>query len=382
MEDYKLCMGVMSGTSLDGIDVALCKIKGSGVDTDIQLVAFETYAYNEEVLLDIKKSLDLDKSDAQLLCSLNFKLGKEYANACKKLMLANNLTSKDITFIANHGQTIYHQTKNVDGFVKSSLQLGDAATIAYECKTTVVSNFRAGDIAAGGDGAPLVPFVDYILYRSKNKSIALHNIGGIANATILPKNCDISAVKAFDSGPGSMMINRAMEVLFAKEYDKGGEIASKGRLIPKMFDELMNHEYLSLQPPKSTGRELFGIEFTDRVIAKFKNNSKEDIVHTLTIFAAESIIKAYSDFVIPKYELDRIIFTGGGAYNSFMMEYIKSQFQNTEILTFEDIGENSDAKEAVAFAVLGNETLHGGYNNCPSATGANDKIVLGQVNYF
>jgi anhydro-N-acetylmuramic acid kinase len=321
MSDYKYCIGIMSGTSLDGIDVALCKIKGSGLDTDIKLVKLKTYPYSDSLLVDIKKSLNLKTSDAQLLCSLNFKLGKEYALATNELIKEVGLCNEDISFIANHGQTIYHQVQNVDGLIKSSLQLGDAATIAYECKTTVVSNFRAGDIAAGGDGAPLVPYIDYLLYRSKEKSIALHNIGGIANTTILPKNCSIEQVTAFDTGPGNMMINQAMEALYGKTYDENGAIASTGSLIKEMFDELMANDYLNQKPPKSTGRELFGVQYTDAIIKKYSNHQSEDVVHTLTVFAAESIIKAYKDFVLPKQDLDQIIFTGGGAYNQFLIAY-------------------------------------------------------------
>jgi len=382
MNNYKYCIGIMSGTSLDGIDVALCKIKGFGVDTDIKLIKLKTYPYSDELLVDIKKSLNLKTSDAQFLCSLNFKLGKEYALATNALIKEQGMDNSDISFIANHGQTIYHQTQDKDGLVKSSLQLGDAATIAYECKTTVVSNFRAGDIAAGGDGAPLVPFVDYLLYRSKDKSIALHNVGGIANTTILPKDCDIEDVTAFDTGPGNMMINQAMEVLYRKAYDNNGDIASTGGLIVEMFDELMANDYLSQEPPKSTGRELFGVEYTDSIIKKYSNQPNQDIVHTLTVFAAESIIKAYKDLVLPIQDLDQIIFTGGGAYNKFLIGYIKAQLPSIEVLTFEDVNESSDAKEAIAFAVLGNETLNHSYNNCPSATGARNKVVLGQVNFY
>ncbi|MBK2257621.1 anhydro-N-acetylmuramic acid kinase AnmK [Francisella philomiragia] len=381
MDKYKYCIGIMSGTSLDGIDVALCKIKGHGLDTDIKLVSFRTYSYSEDLLNNIKQSLDLTRSNAQLLCSLNFKLGIEYANAVRKLVAINNLKLEDIAFIASHGQTIYHQAKNEDGFIKSSLQLGDAATIAYECRTTVVSNFRAGDIAAGGDGAPLVPYVDYILYSDKNKSRALHNIGGIANTTIIPKNANINDIYAFDTGPGNMMINRAMEVLFNRDYDKDGEIAASGIVIVDMLQELLQNPYLAQKPPKSTGRELFGIEYTDYILDKYKQSSPKDIVHTLTIFTAESIIKAYRDFVFEKVKLDQIIFTGGGAYNKFLIETIK-KIVKTEVLTFEDIGHNSDAKEAIAFAVLGNETLNHSYNNLPSATGAKDRVILGQVNFF
>ncbi|BCD90553.1 anhydro-N-acetylmuramic acid kinase [Francisella halioticida] len=381
MEIYKYCIGIMSGTSLDGIDVALCKIRGHGLDTDIKLVSYKTYPYSVNLFNDIKRSLDLSRSNAQLLCSLNFKLGSEYANAVKDLVRNVDLSLKDIEFIANHGQTIYHQAMREDGFIKSSLQLGDAATIAYECQTTVISNFRAGDIAAGGDGAPLVPYVDYILYRDKNKSRALHNIGGIANTTIIPKNASIEDVFAFDTGPGNMMINRAVEVLFDKNYDEDGNIAAEGKIIVDMLQELLEHPYLKSEPPKSTGRESFGIEYTDLIIDKYKENSAKDIVHTLTIFTAESISKAYDNFVFDKHKLDQVIFTGGGAYNKFLIKTI-SALLDTQVLTFEDIGQNSDAKEAIAFAVLGNETLNKNYNNIPTATGANNKVILGQVNLF
>ncbi|ASG67929.1 anhydro-N-acetylmuramic acid kinase [Francisella halioticida] len=381
MEIYKYCIGIMSGTSLDGIDVALCKIRGHGLDTDIKLVSYKTYPYSVNLFNDIKRSLDLSRSNAQLLCSLNFKLGSEYANAVKDLVRNVDLSLKDIEFIANHGQTIYHQAMREDGFIKSSLQLGDAATIAYECQTTVISNFRAGDIAAGGDGAPLVPYVDYILYRDKNKSRALHNIGGIANTTIIPKNASIEDVFAFDTGPGNMMINRAVEVLFDKNYDEDGNIAAEGKIIVDMLQELLEHPYLKSEPPKSTGRESFGIEYTDLIIDKYKENSAKDIVHTLTIFTAESISKAYDNFVFDKHKLDQVIFTGGGAYNKFLIKTI-SALLDTQVLTFEDIGQNSDAKEAITFAVLGNETLNKNYNNIPTATGANNKVILGQVNLF
>lgn len=372
----------MSGTSLDGIDVALCKVKGHGLDTQIKLVEFETYNYSADVLQDINKALDLSSSDAKLLCSLNFKLGAEYANAVKALLDKAKVSLVEVEFIANHGQTIYHQAKDEASFVRSSLQLGDAATIAYECKTTVVSNFRAADIAAGGAGAPLVPYVDYLLYRDKNKSRALHNIGGIANTTVIPKNASIDQIMAFDTGVGNMMINRAMETLFAKNYDKDGITASTGKVIVKMLEELLANPYLNQQPPKSTGRELFGISYTDKIIEKYNDEQPEDIVHTLTIFAAESIARAYQDFVFGRYDLDEIIFTGGGAHNKFLITQIRKLLNQTTVMTFEDIGENSDAKEAMAFAVLGNETLHRSYNNAPTATGAKQKVILGQVNYF
>lgn len=380
MNDYKYCIGLMSGTSLDGIDVALCKIRGCSTDTDIKLVDFKTYKYSENVLEDIKGALDISKSNSKLLCSLNFKLGKEYARAIKQMCEEVNVQLEEISFIANHGQTIYHQNKNEGNFVKSSLQLGDAATIAYECKTTVVSNFRCGDIAAGGDGAPLVPYVDYLLYRDENKTRALHNIGGIANTTVIPKAANIDDVIAFDTGPGNMMINRAVEVLFGKPFDESGDIAAKGKIISAMLEELLVNPYFKRLPPKSTGRELFGVEYTDSILEKYKDSDRYDIVHTLTIFTAETILEAYRNFVESKYKLDEIIFTGGGAYNKFLINYMRNK-SSAKVKIFEDIGESSDAKEAIAFAVLGNETLHKIYNNIPSATGAKEKVILGQINF-
>ncbi|APC97419.1 anhydro-N-acetylmuramic acid kinase AnmK [Francisella frigiditurris] len=381
MNDYKYCIGLMSGTSLDGIDVALCKIKGSSTDTNVKLVSFKTYKYSESVLEDIKEALDISKSNSKLLCSLNFKLGKEYASAVKQMCKEANVKLNELSFIANHGQTIYHQNKNEGNFVKSSLQLGDAATIAYECKTTVVSNFRCGDIAAGGDGAPLVPYVDYLLYRDENKTRALHNIGGIANTTVIPKGSGVNDIIAFDTGPGNMMINRAVEVLFGKPFDEDGNIAAKGKIISTMLEELLVNSYFKRLPPKSTGRELFGVEYTDSILEKYKNSDRYDIVHTLTIFTAETILEAYKNFVEGKYKLDEIIFTGGGAYNKFLINHMRNK-SSAKVKIFEDIGESSDAKEAIAFAVLGNETLHKIYNNIPSATGARENVILGQVNYF
>ena len=380
-DNYKYCIGLMSGTSLDGIDVAICKIKGFSTTTDIKLIDFQTYEYSKELLKDIKESLILEKSNAKLLCSLNFKLGKEYAQAVKKACLKNKINTEDLFFISNHGQTIYHQAENEGKFVKSSLQLGDASTVAYECKTTVISNFRTADICAGGNGAPLVPYVDYLLYSSKDKSRALHNIGGISNTTILPKNALQSEIIAFDTGPGNMMINSAMQKLYNKDYDKDGKIAESGNLIDNLLNELMSINYLSLPIPKSTGREVFGDVLINRILNKYINEIKEDIIHTLTIFTAKSIIKSYKDFVLNKYDLDEIIFTGGGAYNKYLIKYI-SQNIDIDVKIFEEINGNSDAKEAIAFAVLGNETLHHIPNNMPSATNAKNNVILGQINYF
>ena len=381
MDEYKYCIGLMSGTSLDGIDVALCRIKGFSNTTDINLKAFETYKYSQDVLSDIKASLDISQSNSQQLCSLNFKLGQEYAQAVKNICQQENIALSEISFIANHGQTIWHQNKDDSSFKKSSLQLGDAATIAYECQTTVVSNFRAGDIAAGGSGAPLVPYVDYLLYKDETKTRALHNVGGIANTTVIPFGASIDDVLAFDTGPGNMMMDRAMEVLYSQKYDANGDIARSGVVISEMLNELLDNSYFAQLPPKSTGRELFGIEYTDYILDKYSNHKYADIVHTLTVFTAKTILNAYRDFVESKYPLDEIIFTGGGAYNTFLIEYI-SKKSSADIKVFEDLGFSSDAKEAVAFAVLGNETLHRIYNNAPSATGAKDKMILGQVNFF
>ena len=377
----KLAVGIMSGTSLDGIDVVITEIEGFHKNTHLNVLAFQTINYEEKLLSRIRKSLILKESSSELLCSLNFELGYAYSAAVKKVCKDNNIKLSQLDFIASHGQTIFHIGEDNSNNIKSSLQLGEGSVIANECITTVVSNFRAADIAVGGQGAPLVPYMDYILFTDKSVNRVMNNIGGISNVTVLKKNGSIDEVIAFDTGPGNMMIDYACKKLFNLKYDDSGDIARSGDIINSMLEELLAHNYLSKLPPKSTGREEFGDWYTESIIENYQQFSKEDIITTLTYFTAFSIVEAYEKFIFTKMNVDEIIISGGGAYNKFLLELLKENMSNTKILKLEDIGFDSSSKEALAFVILANETLNHNPSNVKSATGASKSVILGQINY-
>lgn len=369
-------IGLMSGTSLDGIDAALCHIEGSGIDTKVELLAFETYPLSEVLRKKIRESCFVETCRIDQLCSLNFELGYAFSEAVSHLLDKTGFDRSKLDFIANHGQTIFHIPFAGEKLTASTLQLGESSIIAYEHQCQVIDNFRVMDMASGGQGAPLVPYSEFVLYSQKNKSIALLNIGGIGNVTWLDGSMDPSHVLAFDTGPGNMMINASMNHLYGKPYDDGGQIGKSGHLIKEMIEELKDHPYLQLEPPKSTGREMFGEDVVLRYLEKYKDYPKEDIVHTFTYFTAYCVSEACKKYLNP---LDQLIVAGGGVHNQCLMDLLSSLLDGVEVLSQEDLGYNSDAKEAIAFVVMANETLHHQPSNMPSATGADRFVVLGKV---
>ncbi len=377
----KIAVGIMSGTSMDGIDVVITEIEGTNLKTKLNVLAYDTIDYNEKLLLRIKKGFSISESNSELLCSLNFELGYAYADAVKQVCIKNKILLEDIDFIASHGQTIYHIGKDDSSNILSSLQLGEGAVIANLCNTTVVSNFRTADIAVGGQGAPLVPYADYVLFKDDKVNRVMNNIGGISNVTVLPKNGSINDVIAFDTGPGNMMIDYACKKMLNLNYDDLGNISRTGKLIPEMLQELLTHRFFKLIPPKSTGREDFGDAYTLSMIEKYNNKDFKDILCTLTHFTADSIANAYKKYIIPKFAVDEIVVSGGGVYNIFLMELLQVNLPDIKIRKLEDLGYNSSIKEALAFVILGNETLNMNYSNVSSATGAKKSVILGQVNY-
>ena len=372
-------VGLMSGTSLDGVDAVLVDIKGTGLDTKVEVIAFNTYDIPEDIKQEIKKACLPSESSTALICSLNFKLGYLFSDAVKSICREANIKTEDLEFVATHGQTVYHIPKAIDNYIPSTLQIGEPAIIALENNVKVVSNFRTMDMVAGGEGAPLVPYSEFILYGGRGEDIALQNIGGIGNVTIIPGEKDMRKVYAFDTGPGNMMIDEACQRLFGVKYDKGGEIASRGQVNKNMLDKLMAHPYINLIPPKSTGREEFGEDYVASLLEEYSHLSKEDIVATLTAFTAESIVDSYKKHVIPRVNLRKVIIGGGGAHNKTLLKFIKNGLPGIEVLTQEDVGYSSDAKEAIAFAILGNETIHGNPSNMTSATGAKRDVILGNI---
>ncbi len=373
-------IGIMSGTSLDGIDVLVADIEGHGTNVTVDVLGKGHQSFDKTLLQDVSSMIKRKQSSLADLCSLNYRLAQQFAEAvlvtCEQLKV--NLESVD--FIASHGQTIYHIGEKTGTHIPSTMQLGEAAIIAEKTQTMVVSNFRAADMAAGGQGAPLVPYVDVALFSKMEEDVALHNLGGISNLTVVPKNKNMNSVMAFDTGPANMMIDHAMRKLFNQPYDTNGQTSEKGHVIKPLLDTLLKNDYVLKPPPKSTGREQFGDDVTNAIIETYlPNHTSEDIVRTLTEFTAQSIAKAYQTWVFPRYEVKRVIFSGGGAFNDFLLKRIQALLPTINVETISTYGIKEDEKEALAFIVLAHETLAGYPSNVPAATGAKKSVLLGQI---
>ncbi|WP_404469753.1 anhydro-N-acetylmuramic acid kinase [Sutcliffiella horikoshii] len=378
----RIGIGIMSGTSVDGVDVAIISVKGSGEELSYQQLAFDTVDIPQDLRREIFKQFNPAESSVDKVCSLNFELGKLFALAARSVVENAGLRVEDIDFIGSHGQTIYHIPVNQQdmGLVKSTMQIGEASVLAEMFQCPVVSDFRVRDMAAGGEGAPLVPYVDHLLFRSDTENIALQNIGGIGNVTYLPKGGSASDVIAFDTGPGNMIMDEAMNILTDGRFlfDKNGELAAKGTVNEDILKELMDHPYFTLSVPKSTGRELFGAAFTRKLVDRMlgKGLSSEDILATVTMFTALTIVDQLGRFL--PGGVDTLVVSGGGAYNATLLRFLK-ELGGFVVKTQEDLGFSSESKEAVAFALLANETLFGVPNNVPTATGAAKQVVLGKL---
>jgi len=373
-------LGLMSGTSADGVDAAIVEIVGAPPDLTVELLYFTCVPFEPEVRQQIFALFDPATGTVERICHMNFALGELFAAAALQAIASAGLTPADIALIGSHGQTIYHA---VDAFspVKSTLQIGEAAVIARRTGITTVADFRVADVAAGGQGAPLVSYVDWLLLRHPQRTRAVQNIGGIANVTFLPASDDSSGVLAFDTGPGNMLIDYAAGRATdgAWRCDRDGTLAARGQVDERLLAELMVHPYLQLPPPKTTGREQFGVQFGAEVWERAKTLGLrgEDIVATLTAFTAASIADAYRRF-LPQI-LDEVILGGGGASNPTLVRMLREQLAPARLLTHEDLGFSSDAKEAMAFAVLAYEAIHGRPGNLPSCTGAAGRVVLGKI---
>ncbi|AQY50450.1 anhydro-N-acetylmuramic acid kinase [Listeria weihenstephanensis FSL R9-0317] len=375
-------VGLMSGTSLDGVDIALLDITEPDGHVSTKLIDFETVSFQASIVDEIRQSLSMERSDSRLICSLNFKLGVLFAECVKMICSKNGISASELGVIGSHGQTIFHQPEQVGDFAASTLQIGEPAVIAYETGATVVSNFRTMDMAAGGQGAPLVPFTELLLYRDPKKNRLLQNIGGIGNVTVLPHAATLDQVFAFDTGPGNMIIDDLMQRLFNRGYDESGEIAESGTVNQALLAECMKNPFIKAPIPKSTGRELFGKEYTDHIFTTYSHLPAEDLIATMTMFTARTIVSNYEQFVFPKMTIDEVIVSGGGSYNKTLLRYLAELLDGKcAVLTQEDIGYSSDAKEAVAFGLLGYETLHRRPSNVPNATGAREHVILGNVTY-
>ncbi|WP_178025264.1 anhydro-N-acetylmuramic acid kinase [uncultured Paenibacillus sp.] len=389
----RYAVGLMSGTSVDGIDAAVVEIRGDLSGTgqlEARLLAFENLPYPEKAREEIFALFEPRQATIDRVGRLNVWLGELFAQAALAVIRKAGLTPADIAWIGSHGQTIYHAPESniLDGLdLRYTVQIGEGAVIAERTGIPCVSDFRVADLAAGGQGAPLVPYTEYLLYRETKRTLLLQNIGGIGNLTVLPGGCRADQVYAFDTGPGNVLIDGVVARLTqGKEtMDAGGSMAGRGRVDGKLLELLMQEPYYRQPIPKSTGRELFSASYVDRVLEYHDRNrlSAEDLVATVTRLTAWTIGEGYRRFVRDRHVADALIVGGGGSHNPVLMNMLREEMNamGVSVMKQEDLGYSSDAKEAVAFALLAGCTLAGRPNNLPGVTGAARPVVMGKISY-
>ena len=376
----RLVVGLMSGTSADGVDAVLTRITGFGLDTRVEQLSFYFQPFDSATRQRILAVCGGDTGGSRELCLLATHLGKLYAQAVRRLLEQAGTDTVDL--IGCHGQTVYHIPEEIDYLgqaLRGTLQIGDPSYLAEEFHCPVVSDFRIRDMAAGGLGAPLVPYTEFLLYRSETEDVALQNIGGIGNITLLPAGCSLEEVTAFDTGPGNMVMDAlAAKITHGKMgYDDGGRLAASGTVIPELLEKMLQDPYLAKKPPKTTGREYYGKDYVEKLLS-FGHGSLTDVLTTATRFTAESIALSLRRFapLMPA----RLVVAGGGSRNPTLLRFLREALPECRVQIQEDLGYDSDAKEAVAFAILANEALFGSCNNAPSATGARHAVVMGRIN--
>jgi anhydro-N-acetylmuramic acid kinase len=382
--------GVMSGTSADGINVALVRLSENvrGL-SDYRLLGHAEYAFPAPVRRAILGMMNAELARVADLARLNFLLGELYAEAVAKTARKHRVK---LDLVGCHGQTLYHQGL-AERFLGRKLavtwQTGEGAVIAARLRVPVVSDFRPADIAAGGKGAPLVPFLDYLLYRDRRVNRIAQNIGGIANLTAIPAGASLRQVIAFDTGPGNMVIDAVMEELFECRYDRGGKVAASGRVLDQVIARLLRAQFFRQKPPRTAGREEFGREYVGRFLQLCRGARKPDVVATATALTARSIADAVRRFVLPRFVSrsqrhgHQMIVSGGGAKNPTLMAMLRDEIVplGIELHFSDEFGLPAQAKEALAFALLAHETWHRRPGNVPSATGAKRPAILGKISY-
>jgi anhydro-N-acetylmuramic acid kinase len=385
--DPRLAVGLMSGTSMDGIDAALVRMAGPAEQPRARLLAFVTLPYPLEVRQWIMRVAAGEWTKAEDISQLNFLLGELFAKAALHVCHAAHIPSQRVSVIGSHGQTIYHQgsAELIPGPMAAvganTLQIAEPAVIAERTGVPVVADFRTADVAAGGQGAPLVPIVDYLLLRHGRKGTVALNLGGIANVTVIPAGAKPLDIAGFDTGPGNMVSDALVRHFTGNReyYDAGGRVAALGKVNEPLLADALCHPFFSQPPPKSAGREQFGHAFVERYFFSRRRARFEDLLRTSVELTARTIAGALVRFVFPRAKIHRLIVSGGGAHNRLLVKRLVELLPHLTVELSDRYGLPVDAKEAIAFAILADRTLHGLPGNLPSVTGARRAVVLGKI---
>jgi anhydro-N-acetylmuramic acid kinase len=380
-------MGMMSGTSADGIDVALARLSGVPPSISAKLEQHHQVSFPAGVREDILRLANGGPTTTEEISRLNFVLGEEFGRAALEACRRWRVPIAKIGLIGSHGQTIFHQgiasRHRGTRHIASTLQIGEPSIIAERTGVTTIADFRPADMAAGGQGAPLVPFVDFLLYRHAKRGRAALNIGGIANVTVIPASAHPQDVFAFDTGPGNMIVDALVESFTRgrQRYDRDARMALRGKMIPTLLNKMMREPYLRKAPPKTAGREQFGRGYVETILAWGRRHRArpEDLVRTATLFTSLSIVGAFRRFILRRVRVDELIVAGGGARNPLMIAQLAAGLPRVEMIPADRFGVRAEAKEAFAFAVLAYGAYHGRMNNLPSATGARHAAILGKL---
>jgi anhydro-N-acetylmuramic acid kinase len=385
-------IGIMSGTSVDGIDAALTEIEGHGADARVVLVAFRSYPFPSGMRARIFRLFDPASARIDQICNLDFLLGELFAAAVNHFIDELGMKAADIDLVGTAGQTIWHDPQPIRDEAaadwmdhpietRSTFAIGQSAVIAERTGIITVGDLRVRDVAAGGHGAPLIAYADWVLLRDAVKGRCIQNIGGIGNVTYLPPRAALEDVIAFDTGPGNMVIDALTDVATGgtQKYDRDGKIAARGTVLDSILENWLSDPYFRKGPPKTTGREQFGVHFARRAMMEWPATPIEDLIATATALTAHSIARAYDEFVRPRGPIDEVIIGGGGADNKTMMKMLGRLLGKVPLLRHEDLGIDSRAKEAIAIGIISNDAVVGLDTNVRGATGGRP-TVLGKIN--
>lgn len=385
-KDCRRVAGVMSGTSLDGIDVVIADLQGHGRQLRVTAWYGASFAFSEELYDRLAKAASEESIGVAELSQLNVRLAHEYAQAITRTLASKEDSIQRLDLVGCHGQTIRHLPDKAPCLgmeIHSTLQIGDPATMAQLLGLPVIGDFRLADMACGGQGAPLVPYFDYVIFAHDTEFRGCLNLGGVANLTVLPSGASVDQVYGFDTGPANMIIDALCSRLLGLPFDEGGEIAKSGVVNEALLSELLLDTYFLSTPPKSTGRDYLNHAFLRRLLDRSDHISAENLIATATALTARSAWQAYRAFVEPQHAINRLIVSGGGAHNQTLMDLLRDCFarngRTVDIETSDSYGIGVDSKEALCFAVLAHETANGIPTGMPSVTGADRPAVLGKL---